>query len=71
MQKLKSIYQLAHQLHDQIGAHYRLIGAGVADDQYWRARAESDQAESTAKYLIQYLPQVQADVIRAVVGAKL
>ena len=71
MQKLKSIYQLAHQLYDRIGAHYQLIGTGVDDDQYWRARAESDQAESMAKYLIQYLPPAQADVIRAVVRAKL
>jgi IS4 transposase len=71
MQKLKSIYQLAHQLHDQIGAHYRLIGTDVNHDKYWRARAESDHAISTAKYLIQYMPRVQADIIRAVVGAHL
>jgi len=71
MQKLKSIYQLAHQLRDQIGGHYRLIGTGCSDEVYWRARADSDIAGSTAKYLIQYMPPAQADVIRAIVGANL
>jgi hypothetical protein len=70
MAKLKSIYQLAHQLHDQIGKH-RQLSDYCDNDVYWRARSDSDQAVSTAKYLIQYMPRVQADIIRAVVGTEL
>lgn len=69
---MKSIWKLARRLDAQIGAHYRLIGdSSVSHDDYMRARADSDQAVSTARYLMQYLPPVQADVIRAVVGANL
>lgn len=67
----KSMFKFARQLNKQIGAHYRLIGTGCTDEDYHRARAESDQAESLARYMMQYLPQLQADVIRAVVGVKL
>jgi hypothetical protein len=70
MQKLKSTYQLANSLRDQIGKH-RQLSDYCDNDAYWRARADSDQAVSTAKYLIQYLPRAQADVIRAIVGAEL
>lgn len=69
---MKSIWILARQLDAQIGAHYRLIGnSSITHDEYLQARADSDQAVSTARYLMQYLPPVQADVIRAVVGANL
>jgi hypothetical protein len=70
MAKLKSIYQLAHQLENEIGKH-RQLSDHCDNDVYWRARADSDHAISTAKYLIQYMPRVQADIIRAVVGAHL
>jgi len=70
--KNRDIYKLARQLRGRIGAHYRLIGdSSIAHDEYLQARADSDQAVSTARYLVQYLPPVQADVIRAVVGVSL
>lgn len=69
---MKSIWKLARQLDAKIGAHYRLIGdSRIPHDDYLQARSESDQAESTARYLVQYLPPAQADVIRSVVGANL
>lgn len=68
---MKTAYKIAQNLHKKIGAHYRLIGTGCSDEQYQRARAESDQAESMARYLIQYLPRAQADVIRSITGYKL
>lgn len=68
---MKTAHKIAQNLRKKIGAHYRLIGTGCTDEQYHRARAESDQAESLARYLIQYLPRAQADVIRAITGNKL
>ena len=47
--------RLARILRKRIGAHVPMIGTGCTDDAYWTARAESDHAESLARYLAQHL----------------
>lgn len=51
----RSILRMARPLRARIGAHVPLIGTGVDDAVYQRTRADSDEAVSAAKYLIQHL----------------
>jgi hypothetical protein len=68
---MKSIITLSRQLKKQIGAHYKLIGKpNLSDGDYWAARAQSDQAVSTARYLIQYLNPQQAAIVSSFTGVR-
>lgn len=68
---MKTTYQIAKALRHKIGAHYRLIGqSGLTHDEYLQARSASDQAESTARYLMQYLPTEKAAVIQSITGVR-
>ena len=68
---MQQVSILARQLRAKIGAHYRMIGdSSVTHDDYMRARSESDDAESTARYLIQYLSTAQAAVISQITGIR-
>ena len=51
----KSIVRMAKPLRAIIGAHVPLIGTGCDDAVFQRARADSDEAVSKAKYLIMHL----------------
>ena len=51
----KSILRMAQPLRAIIGAHVPLIGTGCDEDVYLRARADSEEAVSIAKYLIMHL----------------
>lgn len=65
----KTLYKLAKQLRKTIGAHVHLIGKQVQADIYYTAQAESDKAESLAKYLIWHLQdRHQAEIFAREVG---
>ena len=65
----KTLYTLAKQLRKKIGAHVYLIGKQVKSDIYHNAQAESDEAVSLAKYLIQNLEdRHQAEIFAYQVG---
>lgn len=51
----KTILRMAKPLRARIGAHARMIHTWTDHDAYERARADSEEAVSTAKYLIQHL----------------
>ena len=52
---IKAIIRIAKPLRAVIGAHAKLIGTGVDNEVYQRARADSDLAVQQAKYLIMQL----------------
>ena len=52
---IKNIIRIAKPLRSVIGAHAKLIGTGVDNAVYQRARADSDLAIQQAKYLIMQL----------------
>ena len=51
----KTINAMARPLRKVIGGHVKLIGRQVPQEEYLEARRISDEAASTAKYLIQQL----------------
>ena len=63
--KPKSIIRMAQPLRAIIGAHVPLIGTGCDNAVFQRARADSDDAVSLAKYLIMHLDNRHDAVIFA------
>ena len=53
--KIRTIILLAKPLRARIGAHVPLIGTGCDNATFQRARSDSDDAVSLAKYLIMHL----------------
>ena len=53
--KIRTIIRMAKPLRERIGAHVPLIGTGCDNDVFQRAKADSDDAVSLAKYLIMHL----------------
>jgi hypothetical protein len=51
----RTIVRMAKPLRARIGAHVPMIGQQVDTETYQRARADSDEAVSLAKYLILHL----------------
>ena len=61
----RSILRMARPLRARIGAHVPLIGTGCDNDVYQRTLADSDEAVSLAKYLIQRLADRHTAVLFA------
>ena len=61
----KSIIRMAQPLRAIIGAHVPLIGTGCDNAVFQRARADSEEAVSRAKYLIMHLDSRHDAVIFA------
>ena len=61
----KSIIRMAQPPRAIIGAHVPLIGTGCDNSVFQRARADSDEAVSKAKYLIMHLDNRHDAVIFA------
>jgi hypothetical protein len=66
----RTLIQIARPLKRLIGAHVHMIGQhNLTDKDYQRAQSDSDQAVSTAKYLICHLVnQHDAVVFASAVG---
>lgn len=53
--KKQDYCKLAKSIRADIRAHYECLGIGIAQAEYLKLRAKSDQATHLAKYLGEYL----------------
>ena len=53
--KKQDYSKIARSIRSDIRAHFECLGIGIAQDEYLKLRAKSDQATHLAKYLGEYL----------------